>query len=601
MMNSSAAKSAANTQANAMREASAETREAADKARVEILNRFEPALADFFTAMTMSMNDIKSGATDVMSVLQKSTANASDILASAGANASKALLGSRSYNSGIPRASFEESFARMEAAPTQEARQQIEQELMRGVPAGETRQPIGGGFEPVRQGLGAVADTMRTALGAPTTGGAPTKSFEQFLAEQPQGEWIDNPELGWGRQKAESIQAGMPEKIFQPISDSERRRRATQAYQDSGAAAAAEAEAARVGQRDPRLADVAEMGTPRAGDYLSDIRTGAYGEGPGYFTSVEALERGQAEGLRALTEGTGIARRDITGGLERARGVLDPYQQAGQSALEQEAALSGAMGPEAQQRAIDAFIESPGQKYLREQQEKALLRSSAAIGGLGGGAIRSALQEQAMGIASTQQQQHLQNLRDLATRGQGVAGQIAGMETGAAANLANLAASLGVNSMQLISMNQQQLAALAERTGVRLSDIQSTVGAAQANLAKGQGEGLAGVAGAMAGDIAGLRETSARTGLQAETDLATKLANLATLSGSQAAQYTAGAGSSLAAGEYLQGKTWGETMQGIGNIAAHGVQNLQPQQIQTVQPTVQPVYQPPVQQPYGYT
>ncbi len=60
--------------------------------------------------------------------------------------------------------------------------------------------------------------------------------------------------------------------------------------------------------------------------------------------------------------------------------------------------------PEAvsREQALAAFAETPGQQFLRERQERSLLRSAGAIGGLGGGNIRTALQEQAFGRAATQ-------------------------------------------------------------------------------------------------------------------------------------------------------------------------------------------------------
>lgn len=52
--------------------------------------------------------------------------------------------------------------------------------------------------------------------------------------------------------------------------------------------------------------------------------------------------------------------------------------------------------------AFQQFIDSPGQRFLREQQERTLLRNTSAIGGLGGGNIRTALQQQAFGRGATQ-------------------------------------------------------------------------------------------------------------------------------------------------------------------------------------------------------
>lgn len=105
---------------------------------------------------------------------------------------------------------------------------------------------------------------------------------------------------------------------------------------------------------------------------------------------------------------------------------LDPYAQAGTAALSEQQALLGLGSPEEQQAAMSRFTESPGQRFLRERQEKALLRNQAAIGGLGGGNIRTALQEQAFGRSQTDLQNQIDRLSGLsgqgfaAARGQGV-------------------------------------------------------------------------------------------------------------------------------------------------------------------------------------
>lgn len=582
-----ATKSAARTAANASLEAARISREAADQSRVEILNRLTPALTDFNRAMTMAGNDIKTGAADVMQILNQSTENASDILASTGVNASKALLGSRAFNSGVSRTSFEDSFARIEAAPADQRSAMIEREY--GIPPGEQSKysiPATGTpaattgmrqVSPTTMGGVATSGQGGTSAGYSPTGEALSNlTVADFMTDVPTGRMVKNPDYIGGEGYN-----GQPQEIWKPYTDEERQQMGYEAWAATGAQAKLDAaraeELANLGARDPRLADVAALETPQGSDYLPSATTGTYEGGPGYYTSVEEINKGTQGGLAALASGAGTARSDIMRGLEAGRAAFQPYAAAGENAINMEAALSGALGPEAQQMAQDAFIESPGQKYLREQQEKTLLRNTAAIGGLGGGNVRTALQEQAYGIAAQQQQQYLENLRSIASRGQDVAGSIAGLESSAANNLAQIANALGVNSSQLINMNQQQLAALAERTGVRLSDIQSAVGAAQAELMNKTGASLAGVAGSTAGDLAGLTERTATGNLQAETDIATKLANLATLSASQSAQYTNQAGSNLAAGTYLSGQQTGQAISGVGNTLANIVSGYQQQ------------------------
>lgn len=93
------------------------------------------------------------------------------------------------------------------------------------------------------------------------------------------------------------------------------------------------------------------------------------------------------------------------------------YQQGGEQAQRMNAALTGALGADAQAEAYAQFQEGPGQAYLREQAERGLTRNAAAIGGLGGGSVRSALQEQAIGMASQDFQNQFDRRNTVADRG----------------------------------------------------------------------------------------------------------------------------------------------------------------------------------------
>lgn len=111
-------------------------------------------------------------------------------------------------------------------------------------------------------------------------------------------------------------------------------------------------------------------------------------------------------------------------GFVRQKRELSPFAQAGVDALGQQQALLGLGSPEEQQAAFDQFSESPGQRFIRERAQKALLRNSAAIGGLGGGNVRSALVEQGAGFAAQDFNNQFNRLSDLRTSGQTAATNI---------------------------------------------------------------------------------------------------------------------------------------------------------------------------------
>lgn len=194
---------------------------------------------------------------------------------------------------------------------------------------------------------------------------------------------------------------------------------------------------------------------------------------------AQALRDAQAVSAAGTAQGredimsTGLpGLEDLMAGFQGALGMLEAPGQAEMGALN----LSGAMGAEAEQGAIDSFIDSPGQQWLRDQQEQALLRNASAIGGLGGGRVRSALQEQAFGRAATNQQQRFGNLSSLIMPEQQRASNLANILSGAGQSLSSFRGGLGAN-----------LANMATGGSARQADLLTDIGSAQAAGAMGGG------------------------------------------------------------------------------------------------------------------
>lgn len=212
-----------------------------------------------------------------------------------------------------------------------------------------------------------------------------------------------------------------------------------------------------------------------AGDSADDAaEADAAARREGQAISQKAIEAA----VKDLTERGDIALEDIGVGFEKALTTLGEETPAFQ--LEQ--ALTGVLGPEAQQEAFTNFLESPGQEFLRKEQEQALLRNEAAIGGLGGGRVRTALQEQAFGRASTNLQQALENIRS-----------VRGSEQQIQANIANLLSSGGVTK-GTAEMNIATALANA-RLGGASQQIPLAVGAGEAEAAGIMGQSNAAQAG----------------------------------------------------------------------------------------------------------
>ena len=164
----------------------------------------------------------------------------------------------------------------------------------------------------------------------------------------------------------------------------------------------------------------------------------------GLIGSEQALRQGLAGQLGSIAQGVGAAQGEIDYATGQAVGTLDPYTQGGAGATNIQAALSGAMGPQAQAQAFQNYQQSPGQEYALEQGRRNLLAGAAATGGVGGGNTQRELMRQGVGMAQQNYQQDFNNMGTVANRGMGAAGQQAGMQVNAGQNLANLALQGGV-------------------------------------------------------------------------------------------------------------------------------------------------------------
>lgn len=168
---------------------------------------------------------------------------------------------------------------------------------------------------------------------------------------------------------------------------------------------------------------------------------GGFGFNPGsskdpFFGGSAAAAAREAGDLQAQATAESIAetRRqfDIT------QETLRPRIEAGDLALEQQQALIGLSGEEAQQASFSALSDSPGQQFIRQRAQRNLLRNASAIGGLGGGNVRSALVEQGAGFASQDIQNQFGRLGQIAGQGQAAgvsSGQFGASSTGNVANL----------------------------------------------------------------------------------------------------------------------------------------------------------------------
>lgn len=181
---------------------------------------------------------------------------------------------------------------------------------------------------------------------------------------------------------------------------------------------------------------------------------------------------GQKEGKKAKDAAKRAAREQedsAFAGIAEQRRQFDltqesfkPFRDAGVSAIAQQQALLGLSGQEAQQAALDQFNQSPGQQFLRDRAQKNLLRNSAAIGGLGGGNVRSALVEQGVGFAQQDFNNQFGRLGQLAGQGQAATQSVGQFGQNTANNIQQgfmnqgQARASGILGQQQASAQQQQ-------------------------------------------------------------------------------------------------------------------------------------------------
>lgn len=224
------------------------------------------------------------------------------------------------------------------------------------------------------------------------------------------------------------------------------------------------------------------------------------------------------------------------------RGIqaVQGYAQPGMQAQQQQAALSGALGQQAQQQAYNNFQSSPGQQWLQQQAERGLLRNAAAIGGLGGGNVRQALQAQAMGMAQQDFQNQFNNLGAVGDRGM----QAAQLQNALYQQNANAATSAGAQGAgiqsSIIGANAGQNAAgiaanaalardrgqYAFQAGQDIGNNYNATTSALANLANQQGAGMSDMYGNYTSNIANLLAGAGGQQATSNANLAALLANI---------------------------------------------------------------------------
>ena len=261
-------------------------------------------------------------------------------------------------------------------------------------------------------------------------------------------------------------------------------------------------------------------------------------------------EEALTEGQRAALQNLALTQQRTSGLYDKGIGYYEPYTQAGIGAYNQQAALSGALGPEAQQKAYAAYQQSPGVAFAQQEAERAILRNASALGGLGGGNVRDELSRRAVGTYMQDFQNQFGRLGDVSAQGYNAASQAAnmrGMQAGSEQTLGMTAAQIPMNVGSAIAQGRFQTGQtiggqrgqLGQVMGNQAYQAGSDIASAIANttsslsaLTNAQGAGMSDIMSNTVNNVNNLYQAAAAGDSEAISQLQSILANLSTGAGS---------------------------------------------------------------------
>ncbi|MEL0098075.1 MAG: hypothetical protein VW907_00800 [Opitutae bacterium] len=181
----------------------------------------------------------------------------------------------------------------------------------------------------------------------------------------------------------------------------------------------------------------------------------------GLMPAVSALGRAadvtrdtSRQGQQELLDRLSALEGRVGGIYDTAQGYQQTYRDLGQEAAQRQAALTGALGPEAQAQAFAEYQASPALDYLQQQSERALTRQAAALGGLGGGNVRQDLVKLTADLYGQDYANQFARLGEIAQRGYGAAGtsaQLGGQQAGTIAGVGQAGATTAAQMQDALS------------------------------------------------------------------------------------------------------------------------------------------------------
>lgn len=191
-------------------------------------------------------------------------------------------------------------------------------------------------------------------------------------------------------------------------------------------------------------------------------------------TQAGASEAGIAEQRRQFDKVQELLKPYVEAGTGAMKG-LEPFAAAGAPALEQQQALLGLRGPEAQRAAIAAIEGGAGFQAQVRQGEEALLQRASATGGLRGGNVQAALAQFRPQMLQEAIEQQYGRLGGLTALGQTTTAGIAGLGQASAAGTGAAAQTTGANIANLLAQQGAATAGGQLAAGKAFASIPSAI------------------------------------------------------------------------------------------------------------------------------
>lgn len=256
----------------------------------------------------------------------------------------------------------------------------------------------------------------------------------------------------------------------------------------------------------------------------------------GLIGSEQAIQQGVTQAANAINQGSTTASQAIRD-IDNVTDPLGGFANQGAAAFNNMAGLLGVGTPEQIQAAQASYTASPSYNYILGETQRATERSAAARGGLLGGNVARALQENAAGLASTDFQNQINNLSTLSQTGLGAATATAGIKADARNRLADIAQTTGLNLGSLYSGASSEMAAGRYQAG---RDIAANATAAASSISKLlQDQGIQ-ISDMLSKDISSITDLIYQSGMQDKIDNQNLAAILANISGGQASNVLKG-------------------------------------------------------------